>query len=337
MAVSAPSWIAVRPARTLLLAFLFGGLALGVAGGCKHRRSSLRPVYDGPATSVSVPASPCPTGTDCDPAPGGSTQIIPGPAFDDGGMRTSAPVLSAPSRKSEGGAEPRLEPEVVTPPPPPSLDAPRDLDTPPDAKFETRRVEPRTRPAGLPAKVASFVNDPNDLFQPPKVDRPWQYIVLHHSASGVGSYGEIDKLHRAKLGTDGCGYHFVIGNGSGSPDGQIEVTRRWSDQKAGAHCRDAVTPVVNDYGIGICLVGDCDREPPTARQVEAARALVAYLKDRYKIEGDRIDAHGHFAKTATVCPGKDFPIDKILGRGSMAIQTPRYEPSSRVVLRRRAS
>ncbi len=109
------------------------------------------------------------------------------------------------------------------------------------------------------------MNDPGDLFQPPKADRGWRYIVIHHSASASGSYASIDRQHRSRLGTDGCGYHFVIGNGSDSPDGQIEVTRRWAEQKAGAHCRDATTSDVNDYGIGICLVGDFDQGAPTPR------------------------------------------------------------------------
>jgi N-acetyl-anhydromuramyl-L-alanine amidase AmpD len=166
--------------------------------------------------------------------------------------------------------------------------------------------------------VREFVDDPADLFQPPKADRPWQYVVLHHSRSASGSYGEIDRLHREHLGTTGCGYHFVIGNGTLSQDGQIEVTRRWSDQKAGAHCRDAHNPEVNEYGIGICLVGDLDAFPPTPRQVEAAQALVAYLRARYEIPADRSGSHAHLAQNPTACPGKHFPAEAILGTRNLA-------------------
>src|SRR5262249_10559720 len=28
-----------------------------------------------------------------------------------------------------------------------------------------------------------YTNNPDDLFAPPKADRPWKYVVLHHSAS----------------------------------------------------------------------------------------------------------------------------------------------------------
>ena len=108
--------------------------------------------------------------------------------------------------------------------------------------------------------------------------------MLHHSASAAGNYDEIDREHRKLLGYDGCGYHFVIGNGTGSGDGQIEVAQRWISQKQGVHCRNARSHDVDEYGIGICLVGDLDQQPPTPRQVAATQALVAYLSRRYRIE-----------------------------------------------------
>ena len=112
-----------------------------------------------------------------------------------------------------------------------------------------------------------------------------------------GSYDQIDAEHRKILGIDGCGYHFVIGNGNGSGDGQIEVAQRWTNQKQGVHCRNARTHDVDEYGIGICLVGDLDKEPPTPRQIAAAKALVAHLSTRYNIAQARVQTH--------VAPGRD--------------------------------
>ena len=90
-------------------------------------------------------------------------------------------------------------------------------------------------------------------------------------------------------------------------DGQIEVARRWSEQKHGVHCRNGKHPDVNEYGIGICLVGDLDAAPPTARQVAAAKALIAYLSSRYVIASDHVGTHASLAQTPTACPGKYFP------------------------------
>ncbi len=104
----------------------------------------------------------------------------------------------------------------------------------------------------------------------------------------------------------------MIGNGSGSDDGQIEVSQRWNNQKQGAHTRNANTHDVDEYGIGICLVGDFDEQPPTARQLAAAQALIAYLSTRYQISTKGIRTHAHLAGTKTICPGKYFPNEAML-------------------------
>ncbi|HLH27453.1 MAG TPA: peptidoglycan recognition family protein, partial [Acidimicrobiales bacterium] len=172
-------------------------------------------------------------------------------------------------------------------------------------------------PAGSAARLEPFIAGASatELFYPEKADRPWRYIVLHHSASAAGNYDEIDREHRKLLGYDGCGYHFVIGNGNGSGDGQIEIAQRWNGQKQGVHCRNARSHDVDEYGIGICLVGDLDQQPPTPRQIAATRALVDYLSRRYRIDPSHITTHAHLAATPTVCPGKFFPAVEVGARG----------------------
>ena len=110
----------------------------------------------------------------------------------------------------------------------------------------------------------------------------------------------------------------MIGNGTDSPDGQIEIAERWRNQKQGVHCRNGKTPEVNEYGVGICLVGNFDQTAPTAKQTAAARALVAYLSDRYSIANDHLGTHDQFANGPTSCPGQYFPADAILGSKNMA-------------------
>ncbi|WP_337174141.1 peptidoglycan recognition family protein [Paludisphaera sp.] len=148
----------------------------------------------------------------------------------------------------------------------------------------------------------------DDLFFPDKADRPWKYVVVHHSATESGSYSEIDAEHRQILGSaDGCGYHFVIGNGTGSGDGQIEVSQRWVRQKHGVHCRNARRADIDEYGIGVCLIGDFEKAPPTPKQQAALKALLAYLGEKYQIDQSRLETHKHVAATPTVCPGRHFP------------------------------
>ena len=70
--------------------------------------------------------------------------------------------------------------------------------------------------------------------------RDWNYIVLHHTASDSGSLDSIHQEHLKRKDKEGnswlgIGYHFVIGNGNGMADGEIEPTFRWRQQLQGAH------------------------------------------------------------------------------------------------------
>jgi hypothetical protein len=135
---------------------------------------------------------------------------------------------------------------------------------------------------------------------PPVAPRAWRWIVIHHSATTTGGAAAFDKMHRAK-GWDELGYDFVIGNGTDTGDGTIEVGSRWTKQKIGAHAK---TPDnrFNEFGVGICLVGNFDVERPTPAQVRSLTRLVAYLMKTYQISQDRVIGHGD--TKATDCPGR---------------------------------
>ncbi|NUO10126.1 MAG: N-acetylmuramoyl-L-alanine amidase [Candidatus Brocadia sp.] len=138
--------------------------------------------------------------------------------------------------------------------------------------------------------------------------RDWRYIVIHHSASVSGSAAEFDRYHRGKKGWEnGLGYHFVIGNGNGTPDGKIEIGNRWVTQIDGAH---AGVEEYNHYGIGICLVGNFNESSPTAAQMAALSTLVEYLQDRCHISSENVIMHRHCRQTD--CPGRNFPYYKLL-------------------------
>ena len=154
----------------------------------------------------------------------------------------------------------------------------------------------------------------------------WRYIVIHHSASPSGNAASFDRAHRSK-GWDGLGYHFVIGNGKGSPDGELTPGERWVSQKHGAHAGHlpSNTPkeernAYNEFGIGICLVGNFQKSAPTARQMETLKALVTQLRADYGISTENIVGHRHV--NHTLCPGKSFPW----GRLFAALDEPDVRP-----------
>ena len=147
-------------------------------------------------------------------------------------------------------------------------------------------------------------------WNPPTAARGWRWIVGHHTDDHAGCFAKNDRVHRAK-GWEGCGYHFVIGNGTESGDGEVEVTDRWSSQMHGAHAKTDDNRF-NDYGVGIVLVGDFERGgQPTDRQYRALVKLTRWLMARYGVTPDRVLRHSDCKSTA--CPGKFFPWSRYIG------------------------
>jgi len=144
-------------------------------------------------------------------------------------------------------------------------------------------------------------------------EKGWKAIVIHHSATDTGNVASIDDYHRKNNGWDGIGYDFLIGNGAGSGNGQVETTFRWKGQKTGAHCKTDESNWANEDAVGICLVGNFDYSRPSKAQIASLTKLVRFLSERYDIPASRIYGHnttpGH--STTTSCPGKYFPMSYV--------------------------
>ena len=147
-----------------------------------------------------------------------------------------------------------------------------------------------------------------DPRQPLEADRPSPRLECNRDPSHRDRPGQRGEHSRSPPRREwlGIGYHFVIGNGNGMPDGEIEPTFRWREQLHGA---DAGADEYNQHGIGIAFIGNFEKEPPTPAQLASIKQLVAVLKSEYHIDGERII--GHREVKATACPGKLFPIAEV--------------------------
>ena len=167
-----------------------------------------------------------------------------------------------------------------------------------------RPSDPKPNP--IPKYVDRSV--PRSWYPPARLERRWQAIIIHHSATSTGNVAKFDKQHREEHNWQGVAYDFVIGNGTDSGDGQVEVTFRWRGQLTGAHCK---TPNNwgNEKGIGICLVGNFDYTSPSVRQMQSLVKLVRFLQKRYRIPKSSIYGHGDTpGARVTHCPGRRFPM-----------------------------
>jgi len=134
-------------------------------------------------------------------------------------------------------------------------------------------------------------------------------LVIHHSAGASGNVRTFRAEHIARGWSD-IGYHEVITNGHGGPDGSIEQGR--PHNQVGAAVFGA-----NTGKLHVCLVGNFQHDDlgytgkPTRSQMQALGHWLLVNGRRYhyaKVTDHRscaIPEHG------TLCPGSDFPTHLI--------------------------
>lgn len=133
----------------------------------------------------------------------------------------------------------------------------------------------------------------------------WKRIVVHHSGIKYGNAAKYDAAHRRRGMHNGLAYHFLIGNGIDSGDGEIEIGPRWHKQLLGGHVKNYRT---NLTAIGICLVGNFEETHPSRRQLDAFTQLVDWLRSEVVPGARKFAGHRELKGEQTICPGKNFPL-----------------------------
>lgn len=128
----------------------------------------------------------------------------------------------------------------------------------------------------------------------------WKYIYVHHSRTAGGS---ASSLAEGDGGDAGLADHFVIGNGLGMADGEIQIGQRWNHQHPAGDI--AGLNKVSPDCISICLIGDFDRTRPTRAQSDHLGKLVRTLQERLRIGRDRVWVVDAIDSPAG--PGRNFP------------------------------
>jgi hypothetical protein len=150
----------------------------------------------------------------------------------------------------------------------------------------------------LAANGAASLEAVFDTKTPVKPGR-WKRVFIHHSQSPSGNAATLAEAASASAagGAAGPADHFVIGNGDGCGDGEIQLGQRWNQQRpagaiggwgSGGTGRVPTTAKVESDCITICLIGDFDRAFPTPAQVERLGQLVTTLQGRLGISKDAV-------------------------------------------------
>jgi len=133
----------------------------------------------------------------------------------------------------------------------------------------------------------------------------WQRIVAHHSAIKYGNAKKYDAAHRQRGMQNGLAYHFLIGNGIDSGDGEIEIGPRWTKQLLGGHVKSYQ---LNLTAIGICLIGNFEQTHPSKKQLAAFTQLMDWLQGDVLRKKTQFAGHRELKGEQTICPGKNFPL-----------------------------
>ena len=127
-------------------------------------------------------------------------------------------------------------------------------------------------------------------------DGRWRYIYIHHSRT-IG--GDAVSLARAN------GDHFVIGNGDGCIDGEIQMTQNWNHQLSISLPPQGASQM--DPGcISICVIGDFDQTLPTPTQQRRLAQLVSTLQGKLQIPSTDVQVYDLEKSPAGI--GHVFPI-----------------------------
>jgi hypothetical protein len=138
-------------------------------------------------------------------------------------------------------------------------------------------------------------------------------LVIHHSASRSGTVEEFRAEHKRRLGATDIGYHNLIGNGHGLPDGHIAAGRPHEQVGAGVFGN-------NRGKLHVCCVGNFEKSDPGFTGAPSRAQIYALghwlhvngrryaIVDHRKVVGHReVAIAGH----ATACPGSEMPMREI--------------------------
>ena len=229
-----------------------------------------------------------------------------------------APAIAKPETPRppvEASAVPRPAPRP-SPRAPPSTSLPSDITVEKSGLEQEQGFEPAPPPPPVKRSFWPFSRQPANykyltaanieaIRRAPVQRARWKFVIVHNSGTRQGSARVFDYYHRrVRRMKNGLAYHFVIGNGTSTRNGQIEIGDRWIKQIRGGHVH---SDYMNNMGLGICLVGDFNRDQPTRAQLEACEELIKYLHERCGKMQVRPHREVNPPRWATDCPGDVFP------------------------------
>ncbi len=120
----------------------------------------------------------------------------------------------------------------------------------------------------------------------------WKTVYFTDERTTAQRIETIRAVHTRDNGWGDIGYHYIVDR-----DGRIWEGRSIASQ--GAHVRNN-----NENNLGILLLGNFDKQTPSAPQMASLHNALAAFQKQYKVRATRIHTHQELASTA--CPGTNL-------------------------------
>ncbi len=124
----------------------------------------------------------------------------------------------------------------------------------------------------------------------PQYPARWNRVEVYYSGTKAGNIEQLASLCGLNDPQD-INCHFVVCNGLGAGDGQIQKTEKW-------HRQWSAIPSDNWYGTGLtirlCVVADEENAPPTDSQLKRTESLVQALSREFRINPGSVHYPQHW-------------------------------------------
>lgn len=143
-------------------------------------------------------------------------------------------------------------------------------------------------PSAAPFSLASYyqLNPAENAIasQAPQSPKRWNCIEVYYSATKAGNIQQLASLSGLSS-PDDINCHFVICNGLGGDDGQIQPAEKWQRQWSAVPDR---TWYGSSQTIRVCIIADGKTTLPTDFQIKRTEALAEALCEKFAIEPECI-------------------------------------------------
>ncbi len=222
------------------------------------------------------------------------------------GLSLSALTLLAGCATTAGSVRRPIDRQASSTLPDPEWPAPQKIHIAPERRgIQVREpvarapVQPRTPALPKGVQLRSDWAEGNPI--PRRMDRMTtiRRITVHHdgmdtftSTNSSATRARLEAIRKSHLGREfgDIGYHFAI-----DPGGRIWQGRelRWQGAHVGGQ---------NGGNIGICVLGNYEKQRPTMRQLDTLEGCIAELMREHDVTLGEVRTHREMASTS--CPGR---------------------------------